>query len=102
MPAASTLPSANGLPLELVLYGTSHCHLCEQAQALLRPYAEHGICRVEPVDIVNDPGLLECYGERIPVLHNPDSGAELNWPFTARQADDWLRRQTARFNRQRP
>lgn len=99
MPAASTTPKADGLPLELVLYETSHCHLCEDAQALLRPWAEQGICRVELVDIVDDTRLLDCYGQRIPVLHHPASGAELDWPFTPAQADHWLRQQAALIER---
>ena len=64
---------------ELVLYGTSCCHLCEQAETVLR---EAGIV-AEYVDIADDDGLLEKYGVRIPVLRRSDTGAELGWPFDA-------------------
>ena len=61
-----------------VLFGTSHCHLCEQAQVLLQ---ELGIAALK-IDIVADDTLLERYGVRIPVLRRRD-GAELGWPFDA-------------------
>ncbi len=63
----------------LLLYGTSCCHLCEQAEAVLY---ELGIA-AEHVDIAEDDELLEKYGVRIPVLRRADSGAELGWPFDA-------------------
>ncbi len=62
----------------LVLYGTSCCHLCEQAEALLH---ELGIM-AEHMDIAEDDELLEKYGTRIPVLR-AGNGAELGWPFDA-------------------
>lgn len=61
-----------------VLYGTSCCHLCEQAEEILR---EAGV-EAEHVDIVDDDALLEKYGTRIPVLRRADE-AELGWPFDA-------------------
>ncbi len=63
--------------MKLVLYSTSHCHLCEQAEALL---AQLGI-EAEHVDIVDDDALLERYGTRIPVVQRADTGAEIGWPF---------------------
>ncbi|HXU92058.1 MAG TPA: glutaredoxin family protein [Gallionella sp.] len=64
---------------EFALYGTSCCHLCEQAEAILH---EAGIA-AEHIDIAEDDELLEKYGIRIPVLRRADSGAELGWPFDA-------------------
>lgn len=63
----------------LVLYGTSCCHLCEQAEAILH---EAGLA-AEHIDIAEDDELLERYGIRIPVLRRADNGAELGWPFDA-------------------
>lgn len=63
--------------MKLVLYSTSHCHLCEQAAALLAQadfVAEH-------IDIIDDDDLLERYGTRIPVVKRMDNGEELGWPF---------------------
>lgn len=65
--------------MNLVLYGTSCCHLCEQAEAVL---GEAGVA-AEHVDIADDDALLERYGVRIPVLRRGDNGAELGWPFDA-------------------
>lgn len=70
-----------------ILYGTSCCHLCEEAEAVLR---EAGVA-VQHNDIADDDGLLEKYGTRIPVLRRADSGAELGWPFDAAAVAQFLR-----------
>ena len=64
----------------LVLYATSGCHLCEQADALIR-----GAVTVpfHTVEIADDEDLLGRYGLRIPVLRRLDTGEELDWPFDA-------------------
>lgn len=74
-------PEAPGL----VLYHTSACHLCEQAEALLRARGLAYVC----VDVAGDEALLEAYGVRIPVLRRPD-GAELGWPFDARSLEAFV------------
>lgn len=60
----------------LTLFGTSACHLCELAEALVQrlgvPY--------EAVDISDSDELFARYGLTIPVLRRED-GAELKWPF---------------------
>jgi glutaredoxin len=65
--------------MNIRLYGTACCHLCEEAQAVLH---EMGI-EADHVDIADDDELLEKYGVRIPVLRRMDTGAELGWPFDA-------------------
>lgn len=65
---------------KLVLYMTCGCHLCEQAESVLREQA--GVV-VRLVEIADDEELLERYGVRIPVLRRLDTGAELGWPFDA-------------------
>ena len=65
--------------MDIKLYGTSHCHLCDEARTILR---EGGIV-ADYIDIAEDDGLLERYGMRIPVLRRVDTGAELGWPFDA-------------------
>lgn len=65
--------------MHLELYGTEHCHLCEQAEAILR---ELGIAAAH-IDIVEDDAAFVCYELRIPVLRRTDTGAELGWPFDA-------------------
>lgn len=60
----------------LTLFGTSACHLCELAEALLQQRGE----QFEIIDISESDELFERYGLTIPVLRRND-GAELNWPF---------------------
>ncbi|MCB1689331.1 MAG: glutaredoxin family protein [Halioglobus sp.] len=72
------------------LYGTSACHLCEQAEGMLVTrlvaFADTGC---EQVDIAESDELFERYGLRIPVLQHPD-GRELGWPFTDGQLQAFL------------
>lgn len=69
--------------MTLKFYTRPDCSLCNKAEALL---AEGGFGKTyEKVDIETDLELLERYGEKIPVLHNPDTGEKLSWPFTASQ-----------------
>ena len=82
--------AAMSAPFVLTLYGTSACHLCESALAVLEPLKGNGV-HVREVDISDDPLLLERYQLRIPVLQRTDNGAELDFPFTLSQVMDWLR-----------
>lgn len=75
---------------ECQLFGTLGCHLCEVAEAELMPFVEHGLL-VELVDIADNETSFERYGLLIPVLRRCDTGAELNWPFSAEQVVDFLR-----------
>jgi len=63
--------------MKLVLYGTTHCHLCEQAEAVLQAVGVNA----EHIDIAEDDALLEKYGVRIPVVKRENTGEELDWPF---------------------
>lgn len=67
----------------LTLYTTEGCHLCEEAEALLRALGETvaGVTWIA-VDIANDDTLFKRYGWSIPVLKREDGG-ELAWPFDA-------------------
>lgn len=64
-----------------VLLSTEHCSLCEQALDLLVSMPELRGMPLHVVDVAEDDGLLERYGERLPVLAM--AGRELDWPFTA-------------------
>ena len=59
------------------LLTTLGCHLCEQAEALVRQAAP-GLPVVQ-IDIADDDQLIAQYGEIIPVLRY--QGRELRWPF---------------------
>ena len=70
------------MTIQLLLYSTSHCHLCEQAQALLARVVHH--CEIEftVVEIAADAALLTLYEVKIPVLKSIDTDVEIDWPFT--------------------
>jgi hypothetical protein len=54
--------------VQVRLYTRDGCHLCEQALADLKKLQARVPHRLELVDISTDPGLMDAYGERIPVL----------------------------------
>lgn len=71
-----------------LLYSRPECHLCEVAGAML----EASGVRWRYVDIEPELNLVRKYGDRVPVLTNPSSGAELGWPFDAETLADFLAR----------
>lgn len=71
----------------LLLYATGGCHLCEQAEALIRKWPD---VTLDVSEITDDAGLLERYGLRIPVLRRVDTGQELDWPFDGKAIDRLL------------
>lgn len=71
----------------LYLYSTSHCHLCELAQAML---SELNLDSVKSIEITDDDQLLHEYGLRIPVIKHLDTNAELDWPFSLNDIKQFL------------
>jgi len=76
------------MTLSLTLYSTFACHLCEDAEALLKPWVESGRVELLIRDIVDNPDWLNQYRLTIPVLADADT--ELAWPFDAQQLAQWL------------
>ena len=68
----------------LILYGTEGCHLCHDAQEVLK---RAGVSW-QDVDIVDHDDLLSRYETRIPVLSQ--AGRELDWPFQPDDVQQWL------------
>jgi hypothetical protein len=66
--------------MRLTLIQRDDCHLCDLAWEQL---AAAGVADFESLWIDGDAALQARYGERIPVLRREDSGAELDWPFSA-------------------
>ncbi|HKV65947.1 MAG TPA: glutaredoxin family protein [Rhodanobacteraceae bacterium] len=64
--------------MHLLLFQRDDCKLCDEAVALL---ARAHVPDFESVWIDGEAGLEARYGERVPVLHDEDSGRELGWPF---------------------
>jgi hypothetical protein len=73
---------------ELILYGTSACHLCEKATAILLPITDAACITMLQVDIADKDEHMTRYGLRIPVL--ACNGLELDWPFNAEQIANFL------------
>lgn len=72
--------------MDLTLYTTEYCHLCEEAKALISRALEGCDYQLNLVDISDADDLLECYGTRIPVLACGEGvSQELDWPFDAGQ-----------------
>lgn len=65
---------------QFILYTTSHCHLCEHAEALLLELEDPPDWIA--VEIASDDALMEKYGTSIPIIKHCDDGLELNWPFS--------------------
>lgn len=69
------------MKINLILYSTSHCHLCEQAELMLHKLVESHNLEWNVAEITDDANLLNLYEVRIPVLKRLDNDIELNWPF---------------------
>ena len=69
------------LKLQLQLLGTSGCHLCDEAEALLVHCLDLSQVEVELIDIAQSDELVALYSVKIPVLRCLDSQKVLCWPF---------------------
>lgn len=67
----------------LTLFGTSGCHLCEQASALITECLPTAV--IDYIDIAEQEHWQTQYALRIPVLCHPETMHELDWPFTANE-----------------
>lgn len=76
---------------ELELYGTSACHLCEVAEAMLATLlVQEDTWRIELIDIADNDASLERYALKIPMLRRVVDGRELAWPFDATSVRQFL------------
>ena len=67
--------------INVQLYTTLGCHLCEQALALLNALHAELDLVIESVEIAESDELVARYGIRIPVVTRTGSLEELGWPF---------------------
>lgn len=68
--------------MKLILFGTSACHLCEQAEEILTiilPRFPQLI--LEKIDIAEQTEWQELYAVKIPVVYHAESKREIGWPF---------------------
>lgn len=68
--------------MALELFGTSGCHLCEEAEAYIADALQRTprTFQFSLIEIADDPDLMEAFGLQIPVLRWDER--QLNWPFT--------------------
>ena len=72
----------------LILYFQEECHLCDDAELLLRSI---GLADgYQEVDIESDLELLKEYGIHVPVLQREDTKARLFWPFDEADLEGFL------------
>jgi len=71
--------------LALTLYTTSHCHLCEEAEAILSSIANDHDITWRTIEIADNYQLLETYGTTIPVIQITGTSSEIKWPFCAEE-----------------
>lgn len=78
--------------MRFYLLGTSGCHLCEEAEAVIDAYLAKGRrdIIIEPIDIADQKQWQEHYALRIPVLYHPESERELAWPFDKIDVDKFM------------
>jgi len=76
--------------MQVLLYTTLGCHLCEQALELAAPICRAAGLELVEVEIADSEALLARYGVRIPVLAIPGHEPDLGWPFDAATVDAWL------------
>ena len=68
--------------MNLILFGTSACHLCEQAEEMLTALLpQFPQLNVTFVDIAEETQWQQRYAIKIPVLYNPENQSELSWVF---------------------
>jgi hypothetical protein len=68
--------------IRLLLFGTSGCHLCEQAEEIINDSLPNSFgVRIETIDIAEQEQLQNQYAIRIPVLYHPETEKDLGWPF---------------------
>lgn len=75
----------------LLLFGTSGCHLCEQAEQIINEYLlNNPELTIEIIDIAEQEQWQEQYAIRIPVLYHPETKKDLGWPFNQTHIKEFI------------
>lgn len=53
----------------VTVYSRTGCHLCEDAEAILRNLQGELLFKLEVIDIDGDPNLVDLYSDQVPVIH---------------------------------
>jgi len=54
--------------IRIEIYSRPGCHLCEEAKAVIEPFASRYSLQLKVTNVDDDPGLRESYGTEIPVI----------------------------------
>lgn len=76
--------------VQLNLYSTSHCHLCEEAESLIVNLSEKYDIQWQVIEISENDELLECYGLKIPVVKHMGNHKEIYWPFSKMELEQFV------------
>jgi Glutaredoxin-like domain (DUF836) len=77
--------------IRLLLFGTSGCHLCEQAEQIIDNCLQNNAeLMIETLDIADEEQWQEQYALRIPVLYHPETKKDLGWPFDQTQVKEFI------------
>lgn len=78
--------------MHLLLLGTAGCHLCEQAEEIIRECLPNDYDSViEYIDIAEQEHWQAQYAIRIPILYHPASKKELAWRFEVADVKEFMR-----------
>ena len=78
--------------MDYILYGTSACHLCEIAEAIIESAQGTQDFKLLKTDIAENDALVSQYGTKIPVLYCKKTKQSLEWPFDQAQLIHFLNR----------
>jgi hypothetical protein len=67
--------------MNYILYGTSACHLCEEADVIINPIQQEFGFMLQRIDIAESDALISQYGIKIPVFYCEKTAQSLEWPF---------------------
>ena len=78
--------------MNVQLFTTVGCHLCDDALSLLNRYQrlERLCIEIEKVEISGSDNLVAAYGIRIPVVKKSTGELELGWPFDLEELSRFL------------
>lgn len=79
--------------MNYILYGTSACHLCEIAEAIIESAQRTQDFKLQKTDIAVNDALVAQYGTKIPVLYCKETKQSLEWPFDETQLNCFLNSQ---------
>lgn len=80
-------------PIDVTLYSSPECCLCDDAMLLLDECRSEEACTIDVTkkNIYEDKSLLVKYKFNIPVLKKIGLSRELKWPFDRAQLIAWLK-----------